>query len=225
MQVAHGAFVGVAAVGAADACGVGDHGLELLADQRFGVGHQDGVAVALGHFAAVGAWQLGRGGEQHLRRGKNVSKKRPHRPVVYLWIVLVEPPRHLAGQLYVRLLVLANRNILRLIEKNVGGHQERIAEESVGCQVFAGEVLLLFLVAGHTFQPAEGRNHPQQQRQLVMLLHPALHKDGASLRVESGSQEVQHHLKRVGRDLRCIGVVGCQRVQVGDEEVALVLVL
>ena len=53
MEVEDGTDVGVAGVGAADACGVGDHGLELGAEVGLGLGEQDGVAVALGHLAAV----------------------------------------------------------------------------------------------------------------------------------------------------------------------------
>jgi len=58
-----------------------------------------------------------------------------------------------------------------------------------------------------------------------MLLHLALHKDRASLRIEAGGEKVQSDLKRIRRDVRCIRVVGGQRVQISDEEVALVLVL
>ena len=58
-----------------------------------------------------------------------------------------------------------------------------------------------------------------------MLLHLALHEDGASARVEARAQEIQRHFKRIGRNLRGVSVVGSERVQVGDEEVALVLVL
>jgi hypothetical protein len=70
VQVADGAFVGVAGIGAADARRVSDHGLELGANFRLGVAEQDGVAVALGHLAAVGAGEFGRGGEQDLGSGR-----------------------------------------------------------------------------------------------------------------------------------------------------------
>ncbi len=58
MQIEDGADLGVAGVGALDARGVRDHGLQLGADFGLGVAEQDGVAVALGHLAAVGAGQL-----------------------------------------------------------------------------------------------------------------------------------------------------------------------
>ena len=43
--------------------------------------------------------------------------------------------------------------------------------------------------------------------------------------VEARAEKVQRHFERIGRDLRGVRVVGGQGVQVGDEEVALVLVL
>ncbi len=109
--------------------------------------------------------------------------------------------------------------------QNVGGHQHRVAEESVGRQVLVGEVLLHLLVAGHALQPAQRRAHAQKQRQLGVLQHAALQKQHALCRVEPGRQVVQHHLDRIGRDLAGVGVVRGQRVPVGDEEVAIVLVL
>ncbi len=71
MDVEDGADVGVAGVGAADALRVGDHGLELGADDVFGVGEQDGVVVAFGHLASVGAGELGGWGEQDFRLGED----------------------------------------------------------------------------------------------------------------------------------------------------------
>ena len=59
VEIEDGADVGVAGVGAADARGVGDHGLELGAEVGFGLGEHDGVVVALGHLAAVEAGELG----------------------------------------------------------------------------------------------------------------------------------------------------------------------
>ena len=124
VQVAHRALVGIAGIVAADARRIGDHGLQLLANHRLGIAQQDGVAVALRHLAAIGAGQLGRGREQDLGLGQ-------HFAAVEL-VELVEAPRHFARQLHVRLLVLANGHILRLVEQNVRRHQHRIAEKSVG---------------------------------------------------------------------------------------------
>ena len=44
-------------------------------------------------------------------------------------------------------------------------------------------------------------------------------------RIESRSQKIQRDLERIGRDLRGVGVVGGERVQIGDEEVTVKLVL
>ena len=72
VQVEDRADIGVAGVGAADARRVGDHRLELGANLRLGVGEQDGVVVALGHLAAIGAGQLGRGRQQDFRLGQKL---------------------------------------------------------------------------------------------------------------------------------------------------------
>ncbi len=58
-----------------------------------------------------------------------------------------------------------------------------------------------------------------------MLFHLALHEDSAAVRVEARAQEVERHLKRIRGELRGVRVVSGQRMQVGDEEVALELVL
>ena len=74
MEVEDGADVGVAGVGAADARGVGDHGLELGAEVGLGLGEHDGVVVALGHLAAVEAGELGRWGEEDFGFGEDSGR-------------------------------------------------------------------------------------------------------------------------------------------------------
>ncbi len=136
VQVANGAFVGVAGVGAADAGGVGDHGLELGANFGLGVAEEDGVAVALGHLAAVGAGEFGRWGEEDLGFGEDWKTKDLYSPYVLvfavacLWVELVEAAGDFAGEFDVGLLVLPDGHEIRLVEENVGGHQDRVAEES-----------------------------------------------------------------------------------------------
>ena len=122
------------------------------------------------------------------------------------------------------LLVLAHGNELRLVEQNVRRHQDRIAEKAVCGQVLVGEIFLHLLVAGHALEPAERRNHAEIQWQFEMLLHLALHKDRRSLQDRARRQESRALTSSVlGSDARRVRVVSRQRVQVGDEEVALVL--
>ena len=57
-----------------------------------------------------------------------------------------------------------------------------------------------------------------------MLDHLALDKDGRTLGIEPGGKEVKRHFKRVRLDGRCVGIIRRQRMQICDEEVAIVLV-
>src|SRR5215468_8623473 len=63
VPVIDGADVGIAGVGAALAGGVGDHDFGFFADVMVGFRERDGVAVGLGHFAAVQARDTGGFGE------------------------------------------------------------------------------------------------------------------------------------------------------------------
>ena len=117
------------------------------------------------------------------------------------------------------------RHKIRLVHQNVRRLQQRISQKPIGAQVFSAQVLLLLLIRRHALQPAQRRNHAQQQMQLRMLRHMALHKQRADLRIEPRAQPVQRHLQRILRHIARIGIVGSQRMVVGDEEVALVLLL
>src|SRR5271156_5171862 len=52
-----------------------------------------------------------------------------------------------------------------------------------------------------------------------------LDEDGAALRIETGCQEVERHIANVLAKPRGIGIVRRQGVKVGDEKVAVILVL
>ena len=60
-------------------------------------------------------------------------------------------------------LVLSDGHEIGLIDQNVGGLQQWVAEESIGGEVFAGDVLLLLFVGGHALEPAERSDHREQQ--------------------------------------------------------------
>ena len=88
-----------------------------------------------------------------------------------------------------------------------------------------GEVFLHLLVAGHALKPAERRDHAEVKKKLSVLLHLALQKNHALRGIEPSGQIVEHHFFNIVRDLRSVRVVGGECVPVGDEEVAVVLVL
>ena len=73
MPVVDGTHVGIAGVGAALARGVGDHDFGFGADVVVGFAESDGVAVALGHFAAVEAGDAGGLGEHDGGLGQDVD--------------------------------------------------------------------------------------------------------------------------------------------------------
>src|SRR6266496_1551845 len=60
VQVPDRALIGIAFIGAPDACWIGHHRLQLLTDYRLGIGKQDGVAVRFRHLAAIGPGELRR---------------------------------------------------------------------------------------------------------------------------------------------------------------------
>src|SRR5579884_329331 len=219
VQVAHRAYVGIAGVGAPNTRRISDHGLDLLSHDRLGVRKQDGVSVALGHLASVGARELWGWRQKYLRLRQNLCA------CILRFIKLVEPARHLAREFDVCHLVLAYGNVIRLIYQNVCRLQQRIAEEPIGRKVFAAYVFLLLLIGRDAFQPAEWRNHGEEQMQLGMLFYVALHKDDALLGVKSGGKKIERHIQRVLLHLRWISVIGREGVPVGDEEVATVFVL
>ncbi len=147
------------------------------------------------------------------------------RQVKLAGVQVVEAPGDLTGQLHMRHLIGTHRHEVRFIEQDVRRLQQRVAEEAVGVQVLLGQLRLLILEGGHALQPAERRKHAEQRRQPVVLQDVGLPKDDAAARVKAGGQEVQRDLEAVLAQLAGVGVVGGQRVKIGNEEEAVVLIL
>ncbi len=124
-----------------------------------------------------------------------------------------------------RHLIFPDRNQSRLVSENVGALQDRIAQKAISRQVALFELFLLILVARHPLEPAQRRHHGQQQVQLGVLRHPRLDEERGIPRADPRCQPVDDHLPDALGDDTGIFVVGGQRVPVGDEEEALVLVL
>ena len=80
----------------------------------------------------------------------------------------VEAAHDFAGKLDMGNLVLADRNeqvqLRFAIENDIRGLQERVAEEAVGAEVAVFEILDLFFVRRHAFEPAERRDHGKGAR-------------------------------------------------------------
>ena len=86
----------------------------------------------------------------------------------------IEAPGDLARDLDVGDLVLADRHVHRPVQQDVRALQQRIAEEAVGREVLLLQLLLLVLVGRHALEPAERRDHRQQQVQFGVLRHARL---------------------------------------------------
>ena len=170
VQVEHGTDVGVAGVGAPLARRVGEHRLQLLLHRLRVVLQVDRVAVRLRHLAAVGPRDALGLGEQRLRLREDLA------------VQVVEAAHDLPRDLDVGRLVLAHRDRVGLVDDDVGGLQQRVAEEAVGREVLPLDVLLLLLVGRDALQPGHRHDHREQQVQLRVLRHQALDEQRSSAR-------------------------------------------
>jgi hypothetical protein len=185
-----------------------DHGLGI-------VRQLDRVAEALAHLlVAVEAGQPRHLGEHRLRLDQRVGAEEA-----------VEAAHRFARQLQVRDLVGADRDEARVVDRHVGGLEQRIAEEAEGREVFVLQALLLLLVGRDPFQPGHRHHHRQQQEELGMLGHQRLDEEGALLGIEAGGNPVGDHFVGVLDDRSRVRVLAGQGVPVGDEVEAVVLLL
>ena len=96
-----------------------------------------------------------------------------------------------------RHLVFAHGNKIGLVDQDVGGLQQRIAEKAVGAQIFFRDVLALLFVGRYALQPAQRRDHRKQQVQFGVLRHMRLDEHGAAFGIESRGQPVEQHIERI----------------------------
>ena len=82
---------------------------------------------------------------------------------------VIEAARDLAGKFDVRNLVFADRHAIGAVDQDVRSLQQWIAEEAVGREIFLGQLFLLVLVSRHPFEPAQWRDHGEQQVQFRMF--------------------------------------------------------
>ena len=115
-----------------------------------------------------------------------------------------------------------DRHVSGLVDQDVGGLQQRVAEEAVGREVAVLQLVDLVLVGRHPLEPAERRAHRQQREQLGVLGQAALDEDGRVVGVDAGGEPVDHHVVDVVLDDVALLVVRRQRVPVGDEVEAVV---
>ena len=171
----------------------------------------DGVVVALAHLPVVEAGQPRRRRQQRLRLDQ-VRR-----------IEIVEAAHHFARQLEVRHLVVADRHPMCVVDGDVRGLQQRIAEEADARQIAVAQLLDLLLVRRHALEPRDRRHHLEQEVQLGVLGHERLDEERALLGVETGADPVRHVVDGVGDDLAGVVVVRRQRMPVDDAVERVVL--
>src|ERR1700733_1241563 len=117
--------------------------------------------------------------------------------------IIVELLRDVARQLQMLLLVVADRNMRRPIDENVGGHQHWIVVKSDRRVL---PVLARFLLElGHAVEPAESRDAVEPPGEFSMLGDPALVEDDIGLRVDAAGKKGRRHLaRRAGKLLRLV---------------------
>jgi len=140
-------------------------------------------------------------------------------------IQMVEAARGLARQLDVRHLVLTDRHVRGTVHEYVRALQQRVTEEPVGGEILLFQLFLLVLVARHALEPAERRDHREQQVQLGVLGNVRLHEERGNAGIQAGGQPVDQHFADVFLQARGVLVAGREHVPVGDEEETFVLIL
>src|SRR6187402_81899 len=229
MHIAYRTDIRVAGIGLHNSLSPVGHLHHLLYDDSGVIRQRDEVAIAFGHLAPIKAWKLGRGGEENIRFRQNDGLRlcigSDGQRERLATIELVEAARDLAGKFDVADLILTYGNKMRLIEQDVRRLKKRISEKAVGVQVFSAQLFLLILVRRNTLQPAQRRDHAEKHMELRVLRNVRLNEDGALFGIESGTKKVERDLHRVLVNLRRIGIVRRESVDVCDEEVALVLLL
>src|SRR5262249_5023206 len=114
---------------------------------------------------------------------------------------------------------------IRLIDEDIRGLQDRIAEKTVCAQISLLYLFLFFLISRIPLQPGDRNDHGEQQMQNCMLRNPRLHEYRGSLRIDASRKPIDQQLADELSDAAGIGIVRRECVPVRDKEIALELVL
>ena len=110
-------------------------------------------------------------------------------------------------------LILPDRNQVRVVQDDVGSHQDRIVEQTG----IGGQSARFFLLERMTpFQESHRRDGQKEPGQLRHLGNFRLNEKGGALRIKSQSQQVERGVSDIlPQTLRIAD--RCQRVEIGDE--------
>ena len=82
---------------------------------------------------------------------------------------MIEATRDFTSEFDMRHLIFSDRHRIRPIHQDVRGLQQGISEKPVRMQIAASELVDLFLVGRHPFEPAQRRDHRQQKVKFGMF--------------------------------------------------------
>ena len=128
-----------------------------------------------------------------------------------LLVAAVEPLREVAGQLEVLALVLADRDVVRPVEQDVGRLEDRVGEQPDARRALAA-LGRLVLELGHPAGLAEAGQALQHPRRLGVRRDLALHEDRRPLRVDAHGQQLRGGPQRplAQRFGSCSTVIACR---------------
>ena len=138
----------------------------------------DGIPVTLAHFPSVGADDFGKVRQQ----GRGFHQHR--------CIEAVKAPSEFTGQFQVGELIVADRHGVGLIEQNVRGLQDGIAQKPVRREIASFNVLPFFFIGGIPFEPGNWGDHRQEYMQDGMSRHVGLDEHGGALRVNPDGEPI-----------------------------------
>ena len=119
------------------------------------------------------------------------------------------------------LLILADRDIVRLVEQDIRRHERWIGEEAAVDVI--GVLRALVLELGHAAQFAEHRIAVEDPAELRVLVNMALDEQGVLLRVKAAGDVLRKLRDRAAAQL-CGVLTHGKAVQVGHEIIAVKLV-
>ena len=135
--------------------------------------------------------------------------------------MVIEADGQIAGELEVLALVVAHRNLVGVIEEDVGGLEDGVGEQPGPHRL---RVPALLLELGHPSELPDGGDAFEQPGQPGMLGHMTLDEEGTDVGIEAdGQQSGCCHQGAVGQ--HCGVVVLGQGVEVDDAVEGLVVVL
>ena len=136
---------------------------------------------------------------------------------------VVEALGNIARQFEMLTLIVPHRDLMGLIEQDIGRHQDGVVEQS-GRHAVRLLLGCLVLVLGHAVEPTDRRHAVQNPGQLGMGRNMRLHEDRRHVGIDTTRNVQRGNFTRLGGQLLRVLQYG-DSVHVHDAEEALVVML